>query len=152
MTATTAKGGCLCGGVRYSAEVTAQMSVCHCDVCRRWAGGPMMAVHPTSPAAVEGDTLTWFRSSDWAERGFCNRCGASMFYRLVEDRENIIIAAGGFDDPAVFKGFNREIFIDEKPEFYAFTGDRPRLTGAEALAEFTAEYYGDSTGSLEQSA
>ena len=27
----------------------------------------------------------WYRSSDWAERGFCNECGSQMFYRM-DDR------------------------------------------------------------------
>jgi hypothetical protein len=32
----------------------------------------------------------------------------------------------------------KEIFIDEKPDYYALAGDHKRLTGAEAFAEFTA--------------
>lgn len=134
---TTAQGGCLCGGVRFEAEVTDEVSICHCETCRRWTGGPMMAVHPNAPAAIEGETLTWFRSSDWAERGFCSRCGASLFYRLTEHAGDVVIAAGSFDDPTAFNRLAREIFIDEKPGFYEFEGDRPRMTGAEAIAEFT---------------
>ena len=138
--AVTAKGGCLCGGVRFEAQVSGTVSACHCEMCRRWTGGPMMAVHPAAPATVtRRHPLVWYRSSEWAERGFCGACGASLFYRLVQAPDDVIIAAGCFEDPAAFTGIEREIFIDEKPGFYDIAGDRPRLTGAEAIAEFTAE-------------
>ena len=38
----------------------------------------------------------WYRSSDWAERGFCSECGSQMFYRM-DDRPLISIAPGAFD-------------------------------------------------------
>ncbi len=138
--ATTAHGGCLCGGIRYEAEVAGDVSVCHCDMCRRWTGGPMMAVHPAAPLLFREDgTLVWYRSSEWAERGFCSRCGAALFYRLADNPSDVTVGAGSFDEPSVFTDLVREIFIDEKPEFYAFAGSRPHMTGAAAIALFTGE-------------
>ena len=134
-----ATGGCLCGGVRFTIDaLPAQISVCHCDMCRRWTGGPMMAIHPDKPIRLDkDDSLNWYRSSDWASRGFCSTCGASLFYRLAETPGDLIATAGALDHPSRVTGLKSEIFIDEKPEFYDFAGDRPRLTGAEAIAMFT---------------
>ncbi|MAC40103.1 MAG: hypothetical protein CMH93_11385 [Oceanicaulis sp.] len=39
----------------------------------------------------------WYRSSSWAERGFCADCRAQMFY-MRDRRDQIIIAPGAFDD------------------------------------------------------
>ena len=38
-------GQCLCGAVTFTAEgVESHVHVCHCSMCRRWNGGPGMAV------------------------------------------------------------------------------------------------------------
>ena len=48
-----------------------------------------------------------------------------------------MMAVGAFDDVAAFR-LASEIFIDEKPEGYAFAGEHPRLTAAETLAKFAS--------------
>jgi len=41
-----AKGGCLCGEVRFSApDEVVEVGVCHCNMCQRWSGGPGFATH-----------------------------------------------------------------------------------------------------------
>ena len=35
--------------------------------------------------------------------------------------------------------FTTEIFIDEKPPYYSFAGERTRMTGAEVVAAFGGE-------------
>lgn len=130
-----ATGRCLCGAVSFRAEVAdAGVHVCHCSICRRWAGGPLFAV------AIEPGGVTWendaeigrFASSDWAERGFCRRCGTHLFYRLVE-QDQYILEMGTFDDVAPF-AVASEIYIDDKPAGYAIAGEHPRLTGEQFLA------------------
>ena len=44
-----------------------------------------------------------------------------------------VLWMGIFDDLDAFR-LSDEIYIDEKPAFYDFAGDRPRLTGKEFLA------------------
>ncbi len=78
------------------------------------------------------ENISRYASSDWAERGFCKRCGSSLFYRMREP-EQYILAMGAFDDAEPFR-LTGEIYIDEKPGGYDFAGDHPRLTGAEFLA------------------
>jgi hypothetical protein len=132
----TITGKCLCGAVRFSMRGRAELSVCHCTMCRRWSGGPVMAVHSTGPVTIGDEgAVAWYRSSEWAERGFCRTCGSTLFYRLTGSGE-IVASAGAFDDPSRFKGFRRHIFIDEKPGYYDFADDAPRLTAAQTMALF----------------
>jgi len=133
-------GGCLCGAVRFTIwEGPQATSVCHCGMCRRWTGGPMAAIHSKSPVQLDSaDTLTWFSGSEWAERGFCNRCGTTLFYRLKQAPDELYPTAGALDDPGWVTGIDRHIFVDEKPPFYDFADDAPRLTGAETIALFEA--------------
>lgn len=135
-------GGCLCGAVRFTIDDGPQeTSICHCSVCRRWTGGPMMGIHPKSPLRLDkSDSLTWYDSSEWAERSFCNICGTTLFYRLRHAPEDLIPTAGSLDDPASVTGVERHIFVDEKPEFYEFADKSERLTGAEVVAAFNAEH------------
>ncbi len=132
-------GKCLCGEVSYVAKgVAEKVGVCHCGMCRRWAGGPFVAVH-ADEVAWKGDALiTTFKSSAWAERGFCQKCGAGLFYRVTapgphEGSMNLMF--GTLDDQEGLT-IQRELFIDRKPACYALMGDQPTLTEAEVMAEF----------------
>jgi hypothetical protein len=72
---------------------------------------------------------------NWAERGFCRKCGSHLFYYLVPFQQ-YMMCVGTFDAPAEFT-LASEIFVDEKPAGYAFEGEHPRLTGAEAVARYS---------------
>ena len=131
------KGQCLCGDVAF--ELVAEIShvdACHCTMCRRWTGSAFISADIRSSNALKfssDETLKWYRSSDWAERGFCSKCGSSLFYRLTENDEFLAVNSGSLDLPSGLS-LTKEIFIDEKPDYYALEGDRPRLTGAEFMA------------------
>jgi hypothetical protein len=83
---------------------------------------------------TQSDALKWYESSEWARRGFCGQCGASLRYNL-KGTEFYAASSGCIDMPADIR-IGREGFIDEKPDFYNLAGDHPRLTGAEAIARF----------------
>ncbi len=121
-------GGCLCGAVRFEAEdVPAEMGVCHCGQCRRWASGPYFAVRAGAVRFEGEENLGRYRSSEWAERGFCRTCGASLFYHLLE-APHYMLAVGAFDDQSAFR-LAREVFVDEKPGFYSFAEETRTSTG-----------------------
>lgn len=128
-------GGCLCGAVRFAAEDTeTDYHACHCGMCRRWSGGPFFGAK-TSRVVFEGaETLARYASSAWAERGFCKACGSTLFYYL-KPTQSFVMSVGSFDDPSAFR-LVEEIFIDRKPNGYAFAGDHPRLTEADTFAKF----------------
>ena len=75
--------------------------------------------------------------SDWAERGFCQKCGTHLFYRL-KAKDHYYIPAGIFDDQKDFI-FDTQVFIEEKPEYYSFENETNNMTDAELFAMFGAE-------------
>lgn len=96
------EGGCLCGAIRYRSDAAPLRGViCHCSMCRRHSGSPILAfVHfPRDAFAWIGEEPTRFRSSAFAERGFCPHCGStvSMHEEVLADR--VQIAVGSLDQP-----------------------------------------------------
>lgn len=126
------KGQCLCGDVSFEGKgKPSAVHVCHCKMCARWHGGPAMGVEFDGGIDITG-AVKWFGSSDWGERGFCETCGSSLFYRL-RDGTYINTAIGFLDDPDAIDPVSLEIYIDEKPGCYDFANTSTRLTGAEFL-------------------
>ena len=94
-----------------------------------------MVVDCTDTLKVEDDTnLGVYRSSEWAERCFCKKCGTPLFYRLIA--QNLSFAsAEAFDDRDGYD-FKSQIFIDEKPAYYDFANKTHNMTGVEVFAAF----------------
>ena len=130
------KGSCLCGATRFTAKtVSIKVGACHCSMCRKWGGGPLMAVDCGKEVIFEGEeNVSTFSSSEWAERGFCKKCGSNLFYKL-KDSGQYIMAAGLFDDEARFV-FDEQVFIDERPSYYCFANETRNMTGAEVFAKY----------------
>ena len=130
-------GQCLCGGVSFDVTAGESLDVCHCRMCQRWTGSVFidLSVEDKDIHFSSDETLTWYDSSDWAKRGFCKRCGSSLFYRLKQEGAKWAVLAGALDLPPGMR-IREEIFIDEKPDYYDLAGDRERVTGAEILARF----------------
>lgn len=128
-------GQCLCGAVKFTATPDkAEIGACHCGMCRRWAGGPYMVTDVGGNIEFENkDKLKTFRSSEWAERGFCSECGTSLFYKLV-GKEHYMITAAALDD--FDAPMTHEVFIDDKPSGYEFAGEHTRLTGKQVFEMF----------------
>ncbi|MDY8109491.1 GFA family protein [Fulvimarina sp. 2208YS6-2-32] len=130
---------CLCGGVRIDADVESlTIAVCHCDVCRRWCGGPFMALEGARDVTIAGtDYLGLYESSGWGERGFCRNCGSSLFFRL-KDASMYGISAMACSD-ITDAHLAEQIFIDSKPGWYELANDTKTLTGAQFLAQFASD-------------
>jgi hypothetical protein len=127
-------GACLCGSVTFELpEISTQVSVCHCSICRRQSAGPVMALHGAGTPRISGEaSLRWYRSTEWGERGFCKTCGSALFWRMVESGETFV-SAGAIADPGDLV-IESHIFVDSKPAYYDFVDRSPRLTGAEVAA------------------
>jgi hypothetical protein len=129
------KGACLCGSITITTADMRRMGACHCSMCRRWGGGPMMSVHCGSEVEVEGTPMvTTYKSSGWAERAFCSQCGTHLYYRLVPAND-YILSVGLFQDGPEFS-FVEQIFIDRKPSSYSFSNKTENLTEAEVFAKY----------------
>ncbi len=131
-----AQASCLCGATRiHAGTVSRKMDACHCDMCRKWSGGPLLAVDCGTEVTIEGkENVSVYDSSQWAERGFCKRCGSNLFYRLKE-RDQYMIPVGLFEDLTGIV-FSHQIFIDEKPAYYCFADETKNMTGAEVFAMY----------------
>ena len=128
-------GGCLCGAVRFTARVPkTEADACHCSMCRRSSGGIAMQVEAAELSFEDEGNVGVYRSSDWAERLFCPSCGSNLVWRM-QDGSFTTVSAYAFDPP-FDPPLRIEIFVDEKPEGYAFAGDTSKLTGAEVAALF----------------
>lgn len=87
------QGHCLCGGILVSSGDHQEVNLCHCTTCRRWSGGPLFAVHCGKDVRFSGMAPATYRSSEWAERGFCPTCGTHLFYHLLPTDEYIVPAS-----------------------------------------------------------
>jgi hypothetical protein len=95
-------GGCLCGEVRYEAAGTPfHETNCHCSMCRRACGAPMVAWFSVPRAQLRwvSGTPTRYRSSAHAERSFCPRCGTQLTFQSDRYPEEIDITTCSLDDP-----------------------------------------------------
>jgi hypothetical protein len=124
-------GQCLCGAVQVSAPNARQFGACHCTTCRRWGGGPMLAVHCGTEVTFTGQgQIGRYASSEWAERGFCMVCGTHLYYRLQATGE-WFLPAGLLDGTAL--EMTNQIFINSKPDYYAFANQTPVYTGQQFM-------------------
>ena len=132
-------GSCLCGAVKLQVKKVAKaIGACHCGMCRKWSGGALFAADCGDQVSFEGnENVSVFKSSDWAERGFCSQCGTHLFYRLKHNNEYHIPA--GVLDQDITYNFNQQIFIDKKPAWYDFANDTDNLTEQQVVTKYAPE-------------
>lgn len=95
------RGHCLCGEIAFVVEHPPfEVTHCYCSMCRRHSGAALQtfAAFPTEAILWTGRPAT-FRSSTWATRGFCSRCGSSLFLDYDDQADTTWLTAGAFDDP-----------------------------------------------------
>lgn len=134
-------GRCLCNAISFAAELKKEtFSACHCDMCRRWGSGAYLALEANLTDIKGEEHIKIYKSSDWAERVFCNNCGTNLYYKVTAEgqHQGITYISMGLLDETESLTMEREIFIDEKPKGYGFAGDHLRQTAEEVIAEFTS--------------
>ena len=126
------EGGCECGGVRWEvAEATPMGPVvaCHCGQCNRSSGHFLAAVNilESGISWPKTETLVWYQSSDFAERGFCGTCGSQIAWRMSDPavRNSASMMVGSFDDKDVLT-LDRHIYVAHKASYYEITDDLPQ--------------------------
>src|SRR5262245_57592987 len=102
--ATKVTGGCLCGSVRYEAEVfLGDAHYCHCRMCQRSTGAPAAigVFVKSGTLRFSKEQPKFYRSSPLAERGFCPHCGSQLLYRPVSSElaAHTDLSVGSLDHP-----------------------------------------------------
>lgn len=116
---TTKMASCLCGGVTF--EVIGKLRHvinCHCSQCMKTHGnyGAYTECSEDNITFTDNKTLKWYKSSNFAKRGFCSNCGASIFYKPLQS-DKVCVSAGMFNNPTKLQTHSN-IYIKGKLDFY----------------------------------
>ncbi len=135
---TSFSGGCLCGAIRYRAAGPATSVVhCHCSLCRRASGAPVVtwATFPAGAVTFSREKVTReYASSTWARRGFCPDCGTQIWFQQLKRTDEIDLTLSTFDDPTSFRP-ERHIWNTDRVPWLQLSDDLPRLpNGSETEA------------------
>ncbi len=136
MTDARHTGGCLCGAVRYEASVPpANSHYCHCRMCQRAMGNVfgMFVMFPADKFRFTGAAPKRYRSSAFAERGFCADCGTPILFQYDTQPTRIGITLGSLDHPEAAPP-ERHIGIESHVPWLRFDDGLPR-----GETELTAE-------------
>lgn len=140
-------GRCLCGAVRVNAKGLApEMSACHCDYCRRWSGSIQMGIEAPEDRVEITGPVKRYRSSDFAERAWCDTCGSALWLRNISgpDTGYFELVPGLFENAADAQ-LIREVYADKCPSGYALAGDHTRVSKAEYESKHAFVAEGDRT-------
>lgn len=122
----TITGGCLCGACRYETQAEPiNIRACHCRLCQKAIGASFNArvLVPLDSLAVTGE-VAWYASSDNLQRGFCPRCGTTLFSERAS--ANLVgLTMGSLDDPDRFAPAEH-IWISSKQAWLAFDDGLPQ--------------------------
>ena len=119
---------CLCGSIKLKTKGKLRHIInCHCFQCMKTHGnyGSYTAILEKNIKFLSKNNLKWFFSSKNAKRGFCSKCGASIFYKKLNS-ENISISAGMFQNPTKLKT-QLNIFTKGKLDYYKLDSRIPKF-------------------------
>lgn len=128
-------GGCQCGAVRFRATGPFEAAICHCRMCQKAFGNysaPLVTVKAVEWTRGEP---SFFRSSNKARRGFCDKCGTPLCY--VGDKGWIELAGGALDDPEKVPP-TVQYNLGHKLSFFDRLAQLPHQPDTEAEAAFNA--------------
>ena len=117
------KASCLCGSIKLKTQgYHRNIQNCHCVQCVKTHGNyaAYTYVEEKNVKFLKKRNLKWFKSSKGAKRGFCNKCGASLFFKVI-GAKTISIAAGMFNKPIKLKT-TMNIFVKGKSDYYKLDG------------------------------
>ena len=96
-------GSCFCGAIAFTAKLPSKWCAhCHCSMCRKTHGAgyvTWVGFESDQVKITHGEEqLSWFDSSAGAQRGFCKKCGSSLFFRSERWAGELHIALANMDD------------------------------------------------------
>jgi len=132
-------GHCLCGAVTITVEGDhdPRVGACHCRMCQRWSGGLFLCFTATATAVTVRGEVTRYRSSAFAERAFCPRCGSHLWFNDVDtggEPPRYELMPGLFDAARNWP-LRSEIYVDRAMASVHLLGEHRRKSRAEYEAE-----------------
>jgi len=121
------KGSCVCGQTTYEAFDLEDVSYCHCEQCRKMTGHYMAACQVKRDKIKIKGEIKWFYTHKGSRHGFCDNCGAHMFWQN-DTKPTISVTAGSLED-AKNLGVWHHIFTEEKGCYYEINPNEPQSEG-----------------------
>ncbi|MGD8393850.1 MAG: GFA family protein [Candidatus Eiseniibacteriota bacterium] len=129
----TVAGGCLCGAVRFEADLPSRFCAhCHCSNCRRahgaafvtWVGFPIRQFR-----IVAGDTvLRSYRTDTGATRRFCATCGSTLTYEGPRWPEEVHVTRAAIEQP-IDREPGAHVYVDHRAAWWEISDGLPQLGG-----------------------
>ena len=137
-------GGCLCGAVRYEAEVKLHEAYyCHCQACQKLTGSPATVGVLVKPGTLSlaKEEPKFFQSSPFGKSGFCQSCGSPVIWMSPEDEELANVYVGSLDHPENVLP-RRHDCVESQLPWHKFADDLPRIRSDDdpELLEMWAKY------------
>jgi hypothetical protein len=122
-------GGCLCGHLRYEARDPIEAGYCHCRLCQRSSGAPVLAWvgFPTASFSFAKGEPQSYRSSPEGLRQFCASCGTQIAFRGAATPTRIYVNIASLDDPASIEP-EYHIWVGSCVPWLHIDDDLPRYT------------------------
>ena len=127
-----AKGGCLCGKVRFATDGDPKwVSHCHCFSCRRHTGSAVATFvgFARSQVTFETPARSVYSSSPGVFRSFCNHCGTPIAYEAESAEGELHLYVCTFDEPEQFVPRSHVFFAEHLP-WLELHDDLPRFEGS----------------------
>ena len=139
---THVSGGCLCGRIRYEADVFLLNGyICHCTICRKSTGQPAeitVLIKAGTLRYIKGQPK-YFVTSQSGKRGFCGECGSRLVWQASDPEQDWTtnLCVGGLDNPSDAR-VTCHIYADAQLSWYRVCEDLPKFTesDADAMLEF----------------
>jgi hypothetical protein len=135
---THVSGGCLCGRIRYEAEVFLKHGyICHCTLCQKSTGQPAelsVLIKPGTLKYLKAEPK-YYATSEIGKRGFCAECGSRLVWQATDPEQDWTtnLSIGCLDDPSVAR-MTCHVYADTQLPWYTLCEDLPKFTESEAEA------------------
>jgi hypothetical protein len=120
---------CLCGDVRFTLPRPAgAVTACHCTQCRKLSGhfSASFDADESQVTFQAQDSLAEYVTPGGGRRGFCTRCGSSLYFRAAGGAFSV--EAGAADGPTG-STLTAHIFVSDKGDYYALDDGLPQHPG-----------------------
>ena len=137
-------GGCLCGAVRYTATPDHRQGYyCHCRMCQLAFGNTRAAFLNLRKREVEwASPPTFYASSKFALRGFCNQCGTPLSFEYLGS-ERMDLSMGSLDEPSSISPVSHFAVESRIANWHADDGlPGERLDASQTLTKRWQDHYG----------